>query len=763
MDRVTAYQNAVAHNAEIDRLESETGISPKGMTHDQFMQAVSDHYGQFPGDLPEGSGTGPEPTEWVTTADGEEIPWNERKLPLPPPEGGDLFGGQKAAAVARAPEPTIRTDPRQAVMPGMEGNAVQAQAARDAVPNVGRVPQVRPDEGLFARAETVQPELAPKPIGGNFGRQFQEDTRGSDQHPLMQAADWVFRRGREDGNERLVGIDMHTEQPIFAHGIGERNFVTTPAEGLRAMAEPGAAVAFVHNHPRGSPLSLQDIQMGAHPGVAQVVAVGHGAEFSAARVLPEFLGRFPNHAEAALGVARAYNAASRRLGTFLGDAIRRGKLDQPSAERMLGDAVLRALHSEGVIDYTSSVHVPHGEMHLADTNASIFSGHALVASPAEGIARVREQAAKVALERRPQGAAGDQAGQATSGVAGSARPDQGALGFAEHQPSLDLPPPGPIEDGQDFESRLSRVRVIGPALASVFHRVAGPETTGAQLLDAVRPWTEGVKKAAAPMAMGGRFESVALEARAQAKNYQNLIEYIHRIGRDGTAYLGKTFDRPSLARMFNAMEAEHQAELNGTEAGAEGVAGLSEPERQAVHAVRETTRRTAAEAQSLGMLPPKITSWYVPHDVAGLGEGDPNKVRVVRDLRAVMLKTMKLQEAIAGRRLINAIRDSGVSAGIETVREGSGTGRPLNPFGSEFSTTTGNLIKRKYQTIEETEAAARQLPQRASDYFTIPENAAFWRWRINGQDAEGEPTWERVPIQVHQAWDAARTRMGHPR
>jgi hypothetical protein len=67
----------------------------------------------------------------------------------------DLLGApERAAATQReAPEPTIRTDPNQATMPGMEPSAVQAQAARDAQGRggIGPTGDVKPaDEGLFA-------------------------------------------------------------------------------------------------------------------------------------------------------------------------------------------------------------------------------------------------------------------------------------------------------------------------------------------------------------------------------------------------------------------------------------------------------------------------------------------------------------------------------------------------------------------------------------------------------------------------------------
>lgn len=72
----------------------------------------------------------------------------------------DLLGApRRGTPAARAPEFTIHNDPNQALMPGMEPSARQAQAARDAAPP--KSGQKAADEGLFARPEAVQPELVP--------------------------------------------------------------------------------------------------------------------------------------------------------------------------------------------------------------------------------------------------------------------------------------------------------------------------------------------------------------------------------------------------------------------------------------------------------------------------------------------------------------------------------------------------------------------------------------------------------------------------
>lgn len=83
----------------------------------------------------------------------DESPLYARRPPKPPPSGPDLFGGERREPEQRAAVPTYRNDPRQEAMPGMEPSAVQAQAARDQTGRGGlepRVPQARPNEGLFA-------------------------------------------------------------------------------------------------------------------------------------------------------------------------------------------------------------------------------------------------------------------------------------------------------------------------------------------------------------------------------------------------------------------------------------------------------------------------------------------------------------------------------------------------------------------------------------------------------------------------------------
>lgn len=94
-----------------------------------------------------------------------------RRPPLPPTAGAPLFGETAREQAPRAAaEPTIRTDERQAVMPGMERSAVQAQAARDQAGRGALLPtgEQRPaNEGLFAPKPPDQKPLFGRRLGGD--------------------------------------------------------------------------------------------------------------------------------------------------------------------------------------------------------------------------------------------------------------------------------------------------------------------------------------------------------------------------------------------------------------------------------------------------------------------------------------------------------------------------------------------------------------------------------------------------------------------
>lgn len=140
------------------------------------------------GDLSGGEG-------YASEGDLENGALFSRRGPVPPQAGPDLFGSERQPTTRRAAEPTIRTDARQAIMPGMEPSAVQAQAARDAQGPRGN--QQPADQGLFAPKEGEQsglPDLSRRgAIGGN----------GPLRAAAVRANNGIIRRGAQAMINRL--------------------------------------------------------------------------------------------------------------------------------------------------------------------------------------------------------------------------------------------------------------------------------------------------------------------------------------------------------------------------------------------------------------------------------------------------------------------------------------------------------------------------------------------------------------------------------
>lgn len=231
---IDAYRGAMARNHEIDRLATEHDIPTRGLTHDQFFDALHDKlsvdewasehaklepvfksaYQEFEnaakdwnpdefhgsdqsrtledleneyrqeiaaleaserdqggsrsGDAASSAGAGEESRGHV----GNTVGNAGRESPQGGAGQTDLLGKPIAASAGRkAPEPTIKNDPNQVVMPGMGPSAVQAQAARDQSGRGGLMPsatQEKANEGLFAPKEPEQPELLPVHSGKSW-------------------------------------------------------------------------------------------------------------------------------------------------------------------------------------------------------------------------------------------------------------------------------------------------------------------------------------------------------------------------------------------------------------------------------------------------------------------------------------------------------------------------------------------------------------------------------------------------------------------
>jgi Transglycosylase SLT domain len=147
------------------------------------------------------------------------------------PAKTDLLGKPVAEPRAKAlPEPTIRNDTRQDVMPGMEPSATQAQAARDAQ---GRgalqtdVKQKPADEGLFAPDTSGQGTLYAGP-GAIFDPQAWRRAFGPFAPAAIRAVSWAKRGTDAIANGlapmRTGSVRAQAWATDFANSLRQVNF-----------------------------------------------------------------------------------------------------------------------------------------------------------------------------------------------------------------------------------------------------------------------------------------------------------------------------------------------------------------------------------------------------------------------------------------------------------------------------------------------------------------------------------------------------------
>lgn len=296
----------------------------------------------------------------------------------------------------------------------------------------------------------------------------------------------------------------------------------------------------------------------------------------------------------------------------------------------------------------------------------------------------------------------------------------------------ELPTPEPIKSADDFRTKVENIPRIGAHLAA--------------LSDHLTDFGHTVQMMLTPMAHGTD------QARAIAKDFANARRFARDEGGQIVKWLGSEFKPAELKKMWNRADAESVARQNGEDPTGRGLDMLPPRQREVVQQLQDSATKSLAAAKKLGMFEGDGLPSYVPRMVTGIGTEDTH---VVRDIRTLAIATTKLQEAIAGRRLIEGIRQAGMQSGMATVRDGSMPGSPLNPFGNNLRTSTPQLRQRKYLTTEETEAAARRIPgdDEGFRWFTVKENPAFWTSRVTGTDAEGKPNWERVPVYVRSDFE----------
>lgn len=280
------------------------------------------------------------------------------------------------------------------------------------------------------------------------------------------------------------------------------------------------------------------------------------------------------------------------------------------------------------------------------------------------------------------------------------------------------------------------------------------QTAGDKLFDLTRD----AQRLTTPMAMG------TTESMAIAKDFANTVRRNRwEWGRIDDDVMNR-FTPEQRERMWNAADEESVMRQSGEASEHMGLATLEPAERAAVEDLQSRAQNAWLRARDLGMVEGEGLPAYTPRmvvNVAGAagkegpiplnGMGDNLRTRtgnmlrrkyltaeeteaaakakygpeatLARDIRTLPLATAQLEDAIAGRQLINAIKDYGKRTGADTVAEGA------IPEGS------------------------------ATKWFTI-DHPAFKTWRPKFEekagggvevlkDAEGNPVFEQVPLYVH--------------
>lgn len=282
--------------------------------------------------------------------------------------------------------------------------------------------------------------------------------------------------------------------------------------------------------------------------------------------------------------------------------------------------------------------------------------------------------------------------------------------------------------GHAFEAWKRVATSVPDNVRRIFRDIGGTPTGFSDIPENdtgfVQRFTSGVKKAAdqvfdigndllmhvAPMSQGTN------QARAIAKFFANGMRLARWHGNKMMEGLKKNFTHDQRRRMWEAADEESVLRQQGQPTEGRGLSVLSPAERQAVLEQQADAQNVWNAAKDLGMVKGEGLPSYVPRMVVEMAGGDIRRIgssdstrsipgmgrnvrtstpqmkqrkhlttaeteqaagsrfntiaNVVKDIRTLPLATMRLREAVAGRALINKIKEIGDHTGDETVVEG---------------------------------------------------------------------------------------------
>ncbi len=236
--------------------------------------------------------------------------------------------------------------------------------------------QTSTDENIALSPTDVQSPTRPKPhetradgYDRPAGSKRQdipvEGTRNDLQHVGLPSApegaaifDWArdtINRFGKKGHEYLMAVD--DDGTVVEFGTAKRKASTgINNKLLGAMLNPDRRLVVFHNHPRGGPLSADDIAMLALPGMQSVWSFApSGADMRAALTPAAETALFsaPDHFEKMREISSAIADARNDVSDFLAEKVRDGTVKPEEAEQAHNFASVLVAHRAGLIDITS--------------------------------------------------------------------------------------------------------------------------------------------------------------------------------------------------------------------------------------------------------------------------------------------------------------------------------------------------------------------------------------------------------------------------
>lgn len=236
--------------------------------------------------------------------------------------------------------------------------------------------QTSTDENIALSPTDVQSPTQPKPhetradgYDRPAGSKRQdipvEGTRNDLQHVGLPSApegapifDWArdtINRFGKKGHEYLMAVD--DDGTVVEFGTAKRKASTgINNKLLGAMLNPDRRLVVFHNHPRGGPLSADDIAMLALPGMHSVWSFApSGADMRAALTPAAETALFsaPDHFEKMREISAAIADARNDVSDFLAEKVRDGTVKPAEAEQAHNFASVLVAHRAGLIDITS--------------------------------------------------------------------------------------------------------------------------------------------------------------------------------------------------------------------------------------------------------------------------------------------------------------------------------------------------------------------------------------------------------------------------